>query len=182
MQRFRRFGIIALVTVALTGCGAASPTVSGTPGPLCPTYRTGPTTTPPPVPTTACETSAEIRAGQVLVRDPTIPETVLVQNNITLTVASGDTPGISKQKAEQIAEKHSAFGPAKSAIFGELHNQDGTPLHGQLVWLVDLTPPGPTTAPGNFGSGPEEVTAVLFLINARTGAPMNLRVVTSANQ
>ncbi len=164
-EHLRRNGLFALVAVALCACGSvaaqdlgttaqpsasptstptpssstsasSSPITSDVPAPTCPTA--GPNVAPP---TTFCETAAEQSLGETVVHSPTLPDSVLLNFGISLTVAPSDTAAISQQNAISTAASSNGFNSSPhSAVFGEVHDQFGNPATGQLVWIVDVTP------------------------------------------
>jgi hypothetical protein len=95
----------------------------------------------------------------------------------SLTVAPTDAPQISKQQAESIALSAVTGYPGAQAVeaaFGELHSSNGTPASGQVVWIVNVDPPGgiKQTSIGGADSSPVSWTnnTPLIFINAETGA------------
>lgn len=163
-MQLRKIGFFALVAVALVGCGTAAlattgTSTSGTTGttsssgssssaPECGTPAPGPR----PVQTAFCETQAEESAGQTPVHLSGIPDAVLINAGITLTVAPSDSPSISEQDALNIAAAHNGTDHSPTqAVFGELHDVFGQPTNGQLVWVVNVSPSVPVnTANGTI--------------------------------
>ncbi len=138
MQRSCRFGILAVMAVALSGCGAAPPKTDKFP---CP---------PGAIATTRfCLTPAEIALGQSNVHDPTIPDSAMLGLNVSLTIGPHDKATVSESQAEASAvnafrkTQPSGFQPnVNSAVLVLLHGGDGNPAQGTLVWFVDVTPTG----------------------------------------
>lgn len=192
MHHLRRNGFFALVAIALCACGSVaaqelsttvppsatstattSPTDgSGSTVPVCPTPGPG------GAPTAFCETSAEESAGQTVVHSPTIPDLVLIGSNITLTIAPSDSPTISEQQAEVTAADHNGFNHnPRSAVFGEMHDENGSPTTGQLVWLVDVSPPSPMEI-----GGAQTIDYAYVIVDAQTGAVLAVDAEGAPNQ
>ena len=168
MQRLRRFGIIGAVAFGLSACGATPPT------PTCTSPRTG---SPPSK--AFCLTHAEVNAGQETVHSPTIPDAVFVELDESFTIGPTDQSKvkISMSQAEATALKDATVSipeaTVRSAVLAEFHGSDGIPTDGQLVWVVDISPPlGGFTGLGNGGTEggtPKAVPYVWVLVDARTG-------------
>ncbi len=100
-------------------------------------------------------------------------------HGITLTIAPRDKAVVSRVQAEKSALQFvtppggTTTLKAHSAVFGELHNAEGVPTQGQLVWLVDISPPGGVTLPPfNPSQHPQHVPYEWVLVNATDGSPM----------
>jgi hypothetical protein len=186
-MQLRRVGFLALVAVALVGCGTAVSHALGaqsfvegntvapvTDSVACPSSSPGPTTN-------FCLTPAELAAGQENVHSPTVPDSVLLSFGISLTISPSDSAPISAQEAETTAVQFvSSLGVlpsapvAASAVLAERHDQTGQPVSGPLVWVIDVTPTGgaPAVACGNLGGCnqlPQGDRYVVTLVNATTG-------------
>lgn len=171
MKRLRRFAIIGIVVLPLSGCAATNPSTSP-PAPRCLTVSTNPTT--------FCLSAAEIALGQTIVHDPTVPDSVMMLGVGTLTIGPHDRSAITQSQAEAsavTASDHSGLlthAVARSAVLAEEHDDDGNPAHGQLVWIVDVTPPGgsPPEPCGGFGAcnqPPKSQRYTIEVVNASTG-------------
>lgn len=183
-MQYRRAGFFALVAVALVGCGTAATHALGaqpaavgsaanseyaqaaaaasqSPAPVC--TNPGPTT----IPSSYCETSDEIAAGQVLVHSPTLSDSELLSAGYTLTIGPHDSPTISESQALTTAGANNRYNKnPTSAVLGEEHDQLGQPTNGPLVWIVDVSPS--QTVP--FPNCKCNVEFAIAIINASTGS------------
>lgn len=143
-------------------------------------------------------TSAEAALGEKPVSLPGVPDSVLEKSALYLTIAPTDHPSVSQAAAQESALQHaSALFPTTPQVTGyvlaELHDAQGDPPKGQLVWIFALSsssgqsflstegePPGgaPSGKPDPATTHPVRATAppipaspkyVLVLIDASTG-------------
>lgn len=168
MQKCLCFGAALFGASLLAACGTSVPASRGCPQTT--QYESQ-----------FCLTAAENQDHQVIVHDPTIPDRVLVLHGITLTRAPHDRSSITQNQAERAALQFitppggTTTLRAHSAIFAELHNSEGLPTDGQLVWLIDVSPPGGITLPQFTPlKPPQHVPYEWVLINATSGDPMYL--------
>ena len=176
MKRLRRFDFIAMAAIVVLAVGSVVAITMCTASPTCPTSNTV-------KPSSFCLSPAERALGQAIVHDPTIPDSVMMQGPGTLTIGPHDRSAITKTQAEEAAVTASArFGfynhaVVRSAILAEEHDDGGNPAHGQLVWIVDITPPGgaPPEACGGFGActqPPKSQRFTIEVVSASTGVAL----------
>lgn len=168
MKKALLLGALLLGAAVLSACGVSKPASLGCPQTTQYEFR-------------FCLTAAENGNHQMIVHDPTIPDRVLVLHGVTLTRAPHDQSSITSKQAENAALKFvtppggTTTLRAHSAIFAELHNSEGLPTDGQLVWLIDVSPPGGVTLPQFTPlKPPQHVPYEWVLVNATTGDPMYL--------
>lgn len=153
MRRLRRVSFLALCALALVGCGTAeainqhpfiaataSASPSATPTPACPTDGSAAPAD------TFCLTPAETSAGETAYHMPTIPDSVFIGYNESLTTAPSDVSTISPAAASQSA---TAYGLQRdptaklnSIALVQVHSALGQPADGNLCWVADMSPPG----------------------------------------
>ena len=179
MHLITRFITIALGIFTIVGASScAEPAAASVP--TCPVYHMY--KPPTNVPKHMCLSSQERTLGETVVHDPTVPDSILLQHGISLTIRPSDYSSLTKSQAITIAEDSHPIGSsnkvvAHSAVLAELHNGYGQP--GELDWIVDISQPGVENypAPGNLGSTPTATLNPeayiskyqLAIINARTG-------------
>ena len=184
-----RSGLAVACSVAMAACGSATVGSIVNPTPiLAPVATTTDTLcTAGDIPTTFCLTPAQKAAGEAAIHFTAIPDSFFLRQGALFTIASSDTARVSQEEAETIALKRAQIkdpvAQIDQAILVEWHDLDGTgPVHGQLTWVVNVTPPG--GVPGAYlplvpigGSTPGGALATksgtayeVVTINALTGA------------
>ena len=142
-----------LVAIGIGACGEISsvPLAASTGTPTCP--ATQPTLADS---ATFCLNAAERSDNETVVTDPTIPDSVFIKSNYTLTISSADKPIVTQAGADATALSVLGSGAYKirSTTLAELHDLRGYPAKGQLVWIIDVTSPRPSVPLGNSAQGP----------------------------
>lgn len=174
----------ATATAAPAVCPSSTPTPSVSSSTTSsPSSATGcPVTTQ--YETQFCLTDAEAADGQTIVHDPTIPDEGLIQQGMTLTIGPNDVSAITQQQAENGALAFltdpsigTTTATVNSAMFCEMHGTNGLPTDGELVWIVDVSPPGGAVMVGGSGNSPSTVVPYEeVIVNAVTGQAMYTRV------
>ncbi len=171
LKRASGLAIVGIVATGLAACAASQGSSSSHAGekPVVGCPRTT------RYETAFCETAAEFALQQRIIHDPTIPDKGLIDMGITLTIGPQDHATVTRAEAEANAyPKPSQRSNIRSAVLGEMHNAEGLPAQGHLVWLLDVSPPGGAIVPGGAPQGlgvqpsSREPYAVL-IVDAHTG-------------
>ena len=131
--------------------------------------------------TTFCETPEELRLNELPVHIASLPDQQFIWNDQSLTRAPSDrsNAAITSAAASSVVQHSGELGlipgaSVRGATLAELHNRNGSPAKGLLVWVVNISPAMPFNGVGggNVGASgnPNPDRYAWALVDARTGS------------
>lgn len=173
MLHLRKTAFFTLVALALTGCGAAAAvTLHPLDSSAAPTICAADT----PIVST-CITQAEENLGETPLSGSTLTEQEIADAGFQFTSPPSTTASISVAQADSVAmEGDTLPSPAvRSTVLAELHDLNGDPAQGELVYLVDVTPPSGTLYQS------EPVSFAFIVVDATTGTVVGSDIDTNSD-